>query len=180
MEQEIYEIKVEGIVPLLQHRFSTISEEEPKANKRGAGKYVPLEEAERALYKDEKGVYEPAEHLEACFVKEAANYKIPGQGKKTFKDAFKAGIIVEPRHIPIIPGKWIVDNQAVVINRARIMRSRPRFDKWSLVFKIQVTDERITEAILKEVVGNAGKFVGVGDYRPKYGRFQVVSFKLIK
>ena len=31
--------------------------------------------------------------------------------------------------------------------------------------------------VLKEIIIYAGKFIGIGDWRPHFGRFEVVEFK---
>ena len=179
--EAIYAVEIEGVAPLLQHRYTKDSKSGAKSAGRGATVYDPQEEAEKGLYQTKDGnPYEPADHLEAAFIKEAVNYKIPGQGKKTFKDAIRAGVIIEPREIPISPGTWEIDERVVVIKGDRILRWRPRFNEWNLKFEIQVIDERITENILKEIVINAGKYVGIGDFRPKFGRYQVLKFAKVK
>jgi hypothetical protein len=32
---------------------------------------------------------------------------------------------------------------------------------------------------VKEILDYAGRFVGIGDYRPKYGRFQVTQWNKV-
>jgi hypothetical protein len=40
--------------------------------------------------------------------------------------------------------------------------------------------EYIESALLLDVIGGAGRFVGVADFRPTYGRFNVVGFEVLK
>lgn len=61
------------------------------------------------------------------------------------------------------------------------MRWRPIFKKWNCEFTIEIVDEDwLNPSILKQILEGAGKFKGVGDQRPEYGRFEVVSFKKIE
>jgi hypothetical protein len=113
-------------------------------------------------------------------IKSASNNRIAGRGKKTFKDAFKGGVFVEPRLIPHKISKWEIDLQNVVVQRSRVIRARPRFDEWELDFQILNIDERITPNIIKDILVDAGRFCGIGDFRPRYGRFEVVKFEPIK
>lgn len=174
--EEKYSIKIKGVAPLLMHRMSN----EPQEKKKAGTVYDNQKDAEDALYKGPEGnVCQPAIHLEAAMIKAAVNYKIPGQGKKTFKDAFKGGIFVSPDMIPHNNPKWEMDLQNVVISRARVLRARPRFDDWELEFTITNIDERITKSIIKDVLTDSGKFVGIGDFRPRFGRFEITSFEKI-
>jgi hypothetical protein len=138
-------------------------------------------DAEKALYKNDEGrICSPASHIESAIAKAATDYKIPGKGRKTFRDLIKSALIVDPLLIPHKITDWKVDLQSVVIQRSRIVRARPRFDKWELDFTIIVSDPRITGAQLKEFLDASGQFIGVGDYRPKYGLFEVTKFEKIK
>jgi len=173
--EEKYNTTIRGTSPLLQHKFS---EEEKPTTKKGGQVYDNQADAEKCLYKDKDGkICQPALHIESAMIKAATNYKIPGLGKKTFKDAFKGGIFVEPSMIPHKNDKWELDLQGVVISRSRITRARPRFDDWELEFAILNRDERITPEIVKQVLEDAGKFVGIGDFRPRFGRFEVIKFE---
>lgn len=172
------QVTVEGISSLLQNRFP--EEEHPENETKKKKKvYVSKDEAESKLYKNKAGkICQPARHFEACLIKSAGNFKF--EGKKTYKEPFKGGIFINPEMIPHKYPKFEVDRQPVVIQRSRIMRSRPRFDKWELSFEIEVIDDRIDEHIVKEILNYAGLYVGIGDVRPRYGRFRIKSFKAIK
>ncbi len=48
---------------------------------------------------------------------------------------------------------------------------------WRAEFQMMInTPEYISPATLHSVLGNAGRLVGIGDFRPSYGRFLVKSF----
>jgi len=57
------------------------------------------------------------------------------------------------------------------------MRARPRFNKWALDFSIIVTHDALPKAVLKELLDHAGRYMGIGDYRPKFGTFIVTKFE---
>jgi len=169
-------VKIEGVSPLLQHRFA--QEKSQKKSKRKTGNIDYSKEAEKAIYRDENGqIYQPASHIEGAMIKAAANFQIEGRGKKTYKDLTKSAIIVEPSAIPHIETKYEIDARPVVIQRARIIRCRPRFDKWLLEFSLIVADDQIPLEVAQEILEYAGRFVGIGDYRPRFGRFRIVEFK---
>jgi hypothetical protein len=61
------------------------------------------------------------------------------------------------------------------------MRARPRFDEWCLEFKILNLDPGLLKAeVIKKILEDAGKYYGLGDYRPEFGRFKVERFEVIK
>ena len=65
---------------------------------------------------------------------------------------------------------------SVRIGQSRVMRTRPLFKDWRAMFTCSINASVATPSQLKQWLENAGKLVGVGDWRPRYGRFEVVSF----
>lgn len=168
MYKEMYRVKVKGTVPMLQNRFSG----EPTPTR-----HIPQEECEKALYLDADGKpCIPAYHFESSMAKAAVNFKMVGKGKKTHKDAVRSAIYVKPSMIPI-QKEWVIDEQAVMIGKARILRHRPKFDEWEVDFEIENRDERILPDTLKDILVEAGNYFGVGDGRPRYGLFEVLEFE---
>ncbi len=167
-------VKIKGIAPLLQHRFP--EEEHGEGASRAKKKeFVPEEECKKALYVNNDGqIYQPSEHILGALIKAGTNFKF--EGKKTYKDVIKAGVVIEPEAIVHEIQDWKIDARNVVIQRNRIMRYRPRFDNWALAFKIVILDDNITLPVLKEILEKAGQ-IGIGDYRPRFGRFMVTEFK---
>lgn len=171
------EVEITGIAPLLQHRFPV---EEHGENKSKSKKkvYVPKDEAEKALYRNAKGeIYQPSEHIYQSMIRAAVDFKF--EGKKTYKDVITSGIVVSPEEIPMLSENgYEIDARPVVIQRNRVMCWRPRFNKWKLKFTIDILDdENISVAVVKEILEKAGATKGIGDYRPRFGRFMVTSFQ---
>jgi hypothetical protein len=72
-----------------------------------------------------------------------------------------------------------VDKRRVTVQRVNsITRERPAFHAgWAVTVDFLVTTpEYISPDLLHEVTTLAGRLVGVGDFRPSYGRFQVTHF----
>jgi hypothetical protein len=173
-------VEIEGIRPLLQHRYN-IEKGEAKSKKQiGSPDYK--KEAEESLYRDEQGtIYEPADHILGAMIKSAANFKIPGKNKKTYKDMVKGFVFIDPDAIPLISKKkWEIDARPVVIQRARIMRYRPKFNDWKLSFIIDINSNEFPKEVVKEILDYAGNSIGIGDYRPRFGRFIITKFEEIK
>ena len=95
-------------------------------------------------------------------------------------DLFKAGVVSLTELATLGKKQWdYVDQRRVVIQRAAITRRRPAFDKgWRATFELQIlTPEYIDSQLLHEVVLQSGRLIGVGDFRPTYGRFVVKKFE---
>jgi len=57
---------------------------------------------------------------------------------------------------------------------------RPLFKEWVANFKLMVLDDTLPLEMLREILERAGTTIGIGDYRPKYGLFEVMKFEEIK
>jgi hypothetical protein len=174
------EVGIQGVSPYLMHRFggTDASELDNARGKRSVGAPDYSLEAEKALYKNEQGIYVPSRQVEASMIKASSNFQIPGKGKKTFKDLLKGFVFIEEPELIMNPQKYEVDIQAVRIQRARIVRYRPIFREWTLKFHINIQEENeIPDKIVQDILTHAGQYVGIGDYRPRYGRFRVTKFQ---
>lgn len=119
--------------------------------------YDPKEEAERRLYRDEKKkIYAPAEHILQSMVKAGTKFRF--EGKKTFKDIILSGVAIEPECIPLNKKSYDeIDARPVVINRARVLAWRPRFNEWEVSFNLLILDDHnISIPIAKEILETAG------------------------
>ena len=98
---------------------------------------------------------------------------------------------IEPEEIVIKNSKgkeikdYEIDRQPVVVNRARIIRARPKVAEWVLEFEI-LYDTRLIEPTehLKPVLEEAGMRIGLLDNRPQTygenGTFKVDKFEVQK
>ena len=181
----MFRVGIRGIKPLLMHSPQSIGT--PKAG-RGA-KQTPEDEAKAGLYlnKDSKIVI-PGDLLMATLKASAVDFKAPGKGKKTLKFFVDSGIEVLKDAIAE-PQTYSIDARPVRIGTAKVMRHRPRFDEWAATFDIAVLDpatwldvydkEFSGGAMIRDVLVAAGKFKGIGDFRPRFGRFEVTKFEPI-
>lgn len=170
------DVEIMGIAPLLQNRFpmEEHGHNESKAKKKV---YVPEEEAKKCLYIRNDKIYQPAEHIYQSMIRAAVDFKY--EGKKTYKDVITSGIIIEPEEIPLVSKEpYEIDTRPVVIQRARVLKWRPKFVDWKLKFSITVLDDtNIRLDVLKLILEKAGQTKGIGDYRPRFGRFTITSWQ---
>jgi hypothetical protein len=72
---------------------------------------------------------------------------------------------------------YVIDRRPVVVQRARIMRARPRYDEWSAEFTIEFDPLLVREPkLIADIMQDAGSRIGVAENRPKNGRFQVREY----
>lgn len=185
------EVTIEGITPLLMNRFT----EETEVNLSGGhsptirgGRGTPREQAEKKAYKDQDGyLYLPGPNIFSCLVMAGAFHKA-GRVKVTTQKSslIPAGIAVEELVCPLGTKDWECDSRSVVIpsTGGRIMCHRPRLDKWKVIFTLQVDDGMFAPTFVRLLVDDAGKKIGLGDYRPQrkgpFGRFVVSGWSHIE
>lgn len=189
MEMKEISVTIEGTAPLLQHRYLFKDEAEVFSKKKSGSKDYS-EEWRKALYwNPDVGLFQPATHVEGALIRAASNFQITGRGKKTYKDLIKSTVFVKPDIIPygherldpdalLERGIILIHRAICVVQRARVERLRPLLPVgWRLSFTIELHDEQMPKEVVKEILDYSGKFVGIGDWRPRHGRFQVVRFE---
>lgn len=185
-----------GTAPLLQNRFAPAEEKkllEGATKKTGSvdwsGEWIGK------MYTKGGYLVQPATHIEGALTKAAVLFQIKGRGKKTWKDTVRAYVYVAPvnivHHLDGEPvkepphdlngdsGHLSVSIMRVKVNRAAVARSRLMVDAgWELPFAIDVIDDQMRPEVLQQILEEAGRAIGIGDYRPRYGRFEVVKFEI--
>ena len=82
--------------------------------------------------------------------------------------------------VPFDPDKMIhdmkyFDVRAVAVMRARVIRTRPRFDIWSCQFDIMYDESHIDVSVIARAFENGGQYIGLCEARALgYGRFTTV------
>lgn len=174
------EVEIKGQSPYLMHKFG--EDEADIKGKKSIAEKDYASEVEKALYRSPEGeIYVPSAQIKGCLIEAGKNFKVAGKGKSNYSKLFGAFLIVEPDTIPMVNQEWITDARAVVIQRARIIRYRPKFMEWGLKFTLTIMEDEIPVETVKNALDHAGNYVGIGDFRPQkkgsFGRFIVTSFK---
>ena len=174
-------VEIEGTAPLLQHKMSVEQEAQLDSKTKKRAGQAKGDECEDYLYMVGDTICQPAEHIIQAIIKRLGMYKIQGRGKSSYKEMGKGALNIVPEMIPHKNQKWSVDSRTVVIpaTKGRTIRKRPRFDKWGLAFTIEIINDDLPVEVVKSALDDAGREGGLGDYRPRFGRFIVTSFKEI-
>lgn len=184
-------VTIEGIAPLLMNRFTEANEIAVSGGTsvtfRGS-KGTPREQATSKCYADDKGnLFIPGPNIYSCLIA-AGTFHKAGKSKLTTQKTslIPAGVLIEDLVCPLNTKDWEVDSRSVVIpsTGGRIMCHRPRVDKWSLAFTLDVDATMFSPNLIRSLVDDAGKKIGLGDYRPArkgpFGRFVVKQWDVIE
>lgn len=177
-EPYIVTFKIEGVSPLLFHRWSCEGVAEKSAAKKNS-KAKKTDNVESYVYRNERNeISLPGEYVRQSMINAAKFKQDPRSPRKSAMDLFKASIIALTELSPLNGGTetWdYIDQRRVVIQRSAITRSRPAFNTgWTAEFDFSVlTPEYIDPQLFREVLALTGRLIGTADGRPTYGRFQV-------
>lgn len=65
------------------------------------------------------------------------------------------------------------DTRSVKVGTSKVSRTRPRFDVWAIELRCDLATEILNLAEFEQVARNAGLMVGIGDFRQRFGRYDV-------
>jgi hypothetical protein len=188
-----FKVKIEGVTPYMQHRMDTakLKEWEQKRGRIIEREGLNTDEEKTALfhsYIDDNGkFYIPAEHFKQAFVKGGGFVKGKvGNATRSMKNIVAGMWIIKQEKIPFRRFDEVDTRSAVNTNvKARIIVHRPKWNKWKCEFDLMIDDDGLlTTPIIQSVIEYAGRFQGVGSYRPEhtgeFGRFKIAELKEIK
>jgi len=178
-EPYVVAIEITGATPMLFHRWSVEAVEE-KARAAKGSKAKKSDDLESYVYRLPNGhLGLPGEYLRQAAVHAARFEQDPRSPRKSAMDLFKAGVTSLTECADLGVKSWdFVDQRRVMVQRNGITRRRPALNAgWKAEFDLMVgLPEYIRPQMLNETVQKAGRLIGVGDFRPTYGRFQVSHF----
>jgi hypothetical protein len=180
--------RIVGKAPLLMHNgqladplnkfVKALGEITVKKNKKTEADLAELARIEwtGSLYANAEGyLVIPSEVMESCIIAGAKKCRL---GKQ-----FASGVFVESDCVLDIGSKkkavdlWGDDNfrdtRGVRVGQARVMRTRPIFRNWSFALVVSYDDEQVSLKDVHRALIDAGSKVGLCDFRPKFGRFDV-------
>ena len=173
-------VAIEGAADILFHRWNADAVD-AKAGAAKGSKAKKTDDIESYVYRTDDGqIAIPGEYLRQAIIMAAKFRQDPRSPRKSAMDLYKAGIVSLTHLAPLGKDTWdYEDRRRVVIQRSGVNRTRPAMKAgWRAEFEIMVNlPEYIHERDLNEVIAAAGRLIGLGDFRPSYGRFQVTSFK---
>ena len=130
------------------------------------------------------GPFIPRDWLEAMLIE--------GARKKRKGKDFESSIFVVDEQYPLeydgprdmeslsTDPKFRLEKRIVVGKGKSVIRTRPLFRNWRVTFEVEFPAEFINASDVEEAITAAGHLVGLGDWRPRYGRFTNDVFELVR
>lgn len=175
------EVVLVGTAPILFHRYDDAS----VARKATAGKNSQarkVDDVESYVYRTSNGeIGIPGKNLKACLREAGRSLPDPRSPRKSARELIQSAVQVEPFLASLGRETWdALDVQRVLVQRNAVSRTRPMFHEgWKVGFDVIVlAPEYIAPDWLHDLISRAGRFVGLGDFRPDYGRFRMDSFQV--
>lgn len=159
----------------------------PKLEKEGNDEYEKRTWREKCHVGDDGRLQIPGMAFKMALDKTASflGQKIPGRRNATYTKHFLAGVMVID-NVPIditkdqVEPEWLfVNSDGVRGSGKRVWRCFPLIREWQADVTFYIADETITKDVFDQHLSEAGKFIGIGRFRPEKGgfkgRFQVVD-----
>jgi hypothetical protein len=181
-------VTVQGTAAIIWHRW-LVESVEAKASARKGSAAKKSDDLESYVWRNDDGIIcLPGIYLRASLVEAARYRQDPRSPRKSAMDLFKAAVqpVTELAPITNAAGEWAgdwdyIDRRRVTIQRAGITRARPALVAgWRATVDLAVlSPEYVDSPLLLDVLGVAGRLVGLADFRPTFGRFAVVGFEIL-
>lgn len=186
-----YKVKIKGVTPYMQHRMDDTKLEEWEKNRKLIIERddVAKEDSVRAefhSYRDDEGFFIPPEHIRGAMVGGGHLVKSKvGNTRKSMKNIVAAMFFIKEHRLPL-PKEYEIDKRSAVNHnvKGRIISIRPKWNDWEAEFTLMVDNDTITIETIREIIENAGAYIGIGSFSPRnngmFGRFELVDIQLIK
>jgi len=188
----MYHVKVVGVQPLIMNKmpdfFKSLEVKTKSKPKKMSQEDQLLSELEhwkeKAYVRDSGKLYIPGDNIQRCLFQGAqyANIKIPGAGNKKFADVIKSACIIYDCDLDRTESDLIQYRRAVnrgLMKRSMVGTIRPMLASgWTGTFDIQIFDGRLIDDTLSTIITYAGLFKGLGDLRPRFGRFELRGLEI--
>lgn len=172
-------ILLRGTADILFHRWNCEAVEEKASAKKGS-KAKKTDNVESYVYRNDAGeICLPGEYVRQSLIHAAKFRQDPRSPRKSAMDLYKAAVQSLTPLASLGKTTWDYDHKGpAVVQRSRITRVRPAIKAgWTAEVQLLVLlPEYVTPDDLQDVLTAAGKLIGIGDFRPTYGRFAVASF----
>ena len=177
---------IEGIAKYLYGKWTKEAKKSLQEGT-GGGRKSTSDREQEALEKacrNNNGLYLPAQDMEACLVQGVKMAKLK-EGRSSAAPYVEATVYVKEREIEF--GKQEPDFLHEALGKRPPKRGgaciilRPGLNEgWRLSFTLIVTDDRRAPDLLRRGLEDAGLLVGLGEWRPKYGRFILTKWEVKK
>ncbi|AGA72986.1 hypothetical protein CXG50_12340 [Pseudomonas plecoglossicida] len=188
MSMELLTLSIKGTSPLMMHSDKLANPLHPatKAHKELTAKRKKTDEDHLAIARSEfiagayfdsaSGFFIPGANFDATFLAGAKLQKLGTHWKRgalvmTDKAELKFAGPSTPESL--WEDQRFVDCRGVKVGQAKIMRYRPIFLDWACQLEVAINADVLDLQEVKKAIEDSGKLIGVCEYRPRFGRFEV-------
>jgi hypothetical protein len=177
------EVSIEGDADLLFHRWNCEAVEAKSKAAKGS-KAKKSDDVESYVYRNNDGeLCIPGEYLRQAIIAAAKFRQDPRSPRKSAMDLVKAAVVSLTPLASTGLKEWdYLHKCRVQVQRNGITRTRPAITAgWKGTFQLMVTlPEYVTTGMLAGLITDAGRLIGLADFRPTYGRFRVTHFERLE
>lgn len=188
MSMELLTLRIKGTSPLMMHSDKLANPLHPatKLHKELTSKRKKTDEDHLAIARSEfiagayfdegAGFFVPGANFDATFLAGAKLQKLGTHWKR-------GAVVMTDRanlHFsgPATPellweDQRFVDCRGVKVGQAKVMRYRPIFLEWGADLEVAINVDVLNIEEAKKAIDDAGMLIGVCEYRPRFGRFEV-------
>lgn len=175
-------VELEGTCPMLFHRWNNESVAAKARAKKGSAE-KKTDDVESFLWRNEKrNVCIPGEYLRQTVIHAAKYEQDPRSPRKSMMDLMKAALIslTELADTGLKEPDYL-DMRRVMIQRNAVTRTRPALKAgWKAGFILMVNlPEYVPSQKLNSLLQQGGRIIGMADFRPSFGRFNVTRFEVL-
>lgn len=177
------ETTIKGDADILFHRWNCEAVE-AKAKAAKGSKAKKTDDIESYVYRnDDNELCIPGEYLRGAIIGASKFRQDPRSPRKSAMDLTKAAVISLTPLATTGVTDWDYEHKCrVTVQRNGITRVRPALKAgWQATFILMVTlPEYVSTGMLLGLLTDAGRLIGLADFRPTYGRFQVTQFDVLE
>jgi hypothetical protein len=188
MSLELLTIRITGTSPLMMHsdKFANPLHPATKIHRELTAKRKKTDDDHLAIARSEflagayfdagTGFFVPGANLDATFLAGAKLQKLGTHWKRgavVMTDRAKLLFTGPKTPEALWDDQRFVDCRGVKVGQAKIMRYRPIFLDWAAELEVAINTDVIDLMEAKKAIEDSGKLIGVCEYRPRFGRFEV-------
>lgn len=177
------EVTIKGEADILFHRWNCEAVDAKSKAAKGS-KAKKTDDIESYVYRNDEGeLCLPGEYLRGAIIGASKFRQDPRSPRKSAADLTKAAVISLTPLASLGVKEWDYEHKCrVTIQRNGITRVRPALKTgWQATFILMVTlPEYVSTGMLLGLLTDAGRLIGIADFRPTYGRFQVTKFEVLE
>lgn len=173
-----FKVKISSVSPLLMNNINSMFKAKEKPLRIKADEWEQSQDMFLArTYSEGDSIILPSRLIKGVLKEGAKGSGIKQPGKRSgYADLVQSvlfmpeGLVLDQKITELIKEQAFVGMNGT----KKVLRVWPKLTEWSGELNITIADEKqFPVETLEEILQFAGRFVGMGDYRPEFGRFEI-------